>query len=368
MNQIPKNINTVSRVAEQLRAFVTARCQLGEALPPVRQLASEMGVSPNTLRAAQSLLAQEGYVNIRPGSGVYVNQRAITKCVAIYSELDLLAPRMSWYYRGVARGLRSFFREHCVDADIFFGQSIGGEAPSHPTSQFFLNNLISRGLDGVVFLDEPNTKEWVQWQADFTLPAVGNKYDHHVNLDYHGLLQAGVESLIAQGCSNLALLAWGQPFETFEKCLACHGLDFRPEWMRNVLDPSFEGGGWEEFREIWSAHTDKPDGLLILDDLLAVNAARAITEMRIEVPKQLRLVTHSNKGSGINFPFPVTRLQVDPEEAAKLMGTMLLDLIAARPVAEPRPLLSFRVIPPVDAASHPCPRQTYGYNVGYSTL
>ncbi len=333
------------QIAVELRKYIVFHCRAGDALPPVRELMVRLGVSHSTLRAAQALLAQEGYLVARHGSGVYVCERALRRRVAIYSELDLLLPQVSPYHREVARRLRDFLEAGGVEAEICLGRSRFGEDVERPSCRRFLDDVEAGRLDGVAFVGTATTAGWGEWFSRFPLPAVGCWSRYSVDLDIRAMLEAGVEQLLAQGCRRLALLAWGHTADSFAGCLAAHGLEFRPGWSRHDLEPSLPGAGWEEFREIWAAYPEKPDGMLILDDLLAEDAAKAIGELRLQVPEQLRLVVLANQGSGIDFPFPATRLEVDPGEAARLLGAMLLDLLDGRPVAPPAQVLPFKVIP-----------------------
>ena len=61
------------QVAEEIKALI-ARAELaeGEALPPVRQLAADLGVNLNTIAAAYRSLQDEGLISIRHGSGAVV--------------------------------------------------------------------------------------------------------------------------------------------------------------------------------------------------------------------------------------------------------------------------------------------------------
>ena len=42
---------------------------------------------------------------------------------------------------------------------------------------------------------------------------------------------------------------------------------------------------------------------------------------------KLQIMTHSNKGSGIFIPFPVTLLEYDPDAIAEKFGLMLVNII-----------------------------------------
>ena len=64
-----------SQLHRQLRAAIASgRLTPGVQLPPTRKLASQLGVSRNTVIAAYDLLLSEGYVGGKTGSGIYVNK------------------------------------------------------------------------------------------------------------------------------------------------------------------------------------------------------------------------------------------------------------------------------------------------------
>jgi DNA-binding GntR family transcriptional regulator len=64
------------RVAANLRQRLEGQEWLpGEALPSVRKLAEEYGVSPPTISRAVRLLADEGLLTVVPGWGTFVPER-----------------------------------------------------------------------------------------------------------------------------------------------------------------------------------------------------------------------------------------------------------------------------------------------------
>jgi DNA-binding LacI/PurR family transcriptional regulator len=92
------------------------------------------------------------------------------------------------------------------------------------------------------------------------------------------------------------------------------------------------GAGWEEFREVWTARRERPDGLLVTDEVLFDEVQVAIRELGIRVPEQLRIVTHANKGLDRRYPFPVTLAQRDTRRYAETLGDMLLKRMRGEPV------------------------------------
>ncbi|PPF89518.1 GntR family transcriptional regulator [Subtercola sp. Z020] len=69
--------SAVTLVVAQLKAMIVERgLKSGDRLPPERQLASEMGVSRNTIREALGALAQSSVIEIKRGSGAFVRDLA----------------------------------------------------------------------------------------------------------------------------------------------------------------------------------------------------------------------------------------------------------------------------------------------------
>ena len=64
------------QVVDEIKALI-ARGELreGAALPPVRQVAADLGVNLNTIATAYRELQSEGLINVRHGSGAIVAPR-----------------------------------------------------------------------------------------------------------------------------------------------------------------------------------------------------------------------------------------------------------------------------------------------------
>ncbi len=65
------------QIRDQLRLMI-ATGELGEEsqMPPVRDLASELLINPNTVQKAYHELEREGYIETRRGMGTFVTKRA----------------------------------------------------------------------------------------------------------------------------------------------------------------------------------------------------------------------------------------------------------------------------------------------------
>lgn len=68
------------QVVDEIKALI-ARGELreGSSLPPVRQVATDLGVNLNTIAFAYRLLQKEGLIRIRHGSGAVVTSRTLAE-------------------------------------------------------------------------------------------------------------------------------------------------------------------------------------------------------------------------------------------------------------------------------------------------
>ena len=322
------------RVAVVLRDRFLSTARPDGRLAPVRQLAAELGVSVPTIRAAQTLLEREGLVKIRHGSGVYVAERPTRKWIGMYTAFNILQPRTSSFHTLVLHALREFFAAQGFCAEVYIGHSVAGELEQQPSNPRFVEDVAAGRLAGLVLQSAPETLGWAEWVAGLRVPAVGRHTAYSVEAGYDEMVKQAVRHLAGQGCRRIAMLSYapGAGEAELETALAEYGLEYRAEWVRHDLHPMLRGAGWEEFREVWSAYPEKPDGLLVTDDVLFDEARIAIQELGLRVPEQLRIVTHANRGAGRRYPFPVTEAQVDPERYAAALGGMLLKLLRGEPV------------------------------------
>ena len=79
-------------VGQIARAVATGELAVGDRLPPIRELAGELVINPNTVARAYGLLEQRGLVATKTGSGTFVTDPALRNSDA--GQLNMLADRM----------------------------------------------------------------------------------------------------------------------------------------------------------------------------------------------------------------------------------------------------------------------------------
>jgi len=66
--------NVYEQIVNEYKRFISLKIlQNDEKLPSCRQLAKDLGINPNTVAKAYSVLEQEGYIKVLPKKGVYVS-------------------------------------------------------------------------------------------------------------------------------------------------------------------------------------------------------------------------------------------------------------------------------------------------------
>jgi len=99
----PIYLQIVEQVGE---AIAKGRLAVGDKLPAVRKLASELVINPNTVARAYTILEQSGLVTTKTGSGTFIADRTLRSKDA--ADINMLAERMdSIISRGLNLGLDS---------------------------------------------------------------------------------------------------------------------------------------------------------------------------------------------------------------------------------------------------------------------
>jgi DNA-binding LacI/PurR family transcriptional regulator len=341
MSQFPAKPSAPRRplhqqIYAQLRREIAADFKPGDILPSQNELAKRFGVSFLTVREALSILSEEGVIVRRRGHDTTVVDPAGNQHVAVLIEQDIAHPRTSYFFRRLPQALRTILREQGLRVRLYAGLAVPGEDNDHlfekspSTCPEFLEDLNAGRIQAVIIVGG-TSNALVHNLRNLRIPFVGQdrSVEYRVSLDPDELTRMGIDHLIAQGRRNLAFMSWGNPSVILRHARE-RGLDLNIDWIRCDLPPAAPGAGWDEFREIWSAGRNKPDGLLITDGVLFGDALHAMIEAHVRVPNDLMVVTHDTVGSPFWAPFPVTRIFVDPIQMALDMSRMLVDLVNHR--------------------------------------
>jgi len=357
-----------ARLAVHLEELISREMKPGDKLPPENKLAKDFQVSPVTMREALTSLARTGLVVRRRGSGTVVQDRSRWSHVAVlmprFLSRQRLTPNFNLTYEALCRELdrRSIANTLYVGRlDSFRSE----QAPAYPELEDALSAGRVRGVINLFRVISDDLRGVIRARQIPFLSAMGAAEEANASVftDLVPGIRESVRWLAARGRRKFAFIHYrsssalaahdqGPQFAAFRETLESCGLAFEPAWTRNELSPGDRGSGWEEFREIWSARTERPDALLIGDEGFFPDVATVILEMGIRVPEQLEVVTQSTHNSDTLYPFPVTKIEVDPAETVATLTSDLDSLLAGNPPKQPAKALTARFVPHGTTASH----------------
>src|SRR5262245_2751229 len=231
------------RVTEKLRQNVLARLHPGVKLDSEAQLARQLRVSVHTLRQALSVLAHEGLIERRHGSGTYSTdhrkQKAVAVATANYPGQIVNSFQLRLFFLLVELFQRHGYRCRSYTAPVGFAEGWTE-----------LIEDIQRGrIAGAAFVAMDASSANIPL-AKYDVPYLQWDGPHgSVVLDGEHLLQNGVHHLLERGCRRMALMQWTgnirQGHDVFRSTLTERGVPIREEWIRRTVPPETPGAGWE---------------------------------------------------------------------------------------------------------------------------
>ena len=104
--------NVYEQIVNEYKRFIQLEIiRNDEKLPSCRLLATELGVNPNTVAKAYSVLEEEGYIKVLPKKGVYVCYKAISnKDVLLEAKEYISSIKDKVSYEEVERIIKEIYR------------------------------------------------------------------------------------------------------------------------------------------------------------------------------------------------------------------------------------------------------------------
>lgn len=354
----------LERVVQVLRVEIRGAKRAGEKLDCIASLSEQLKVSTNTVRAALTILQNEGLVELRHGSGTYVRQAPTSgKHVALIAEIDLLYPATSFFFKEMFRQLRAFLLSAGHEVRIYSGTSIpGSEEPYSILAGRHLVADLDRVSAVAAFLMMPD-EPWIEPVRARGIPIVSNVpgLGASVTSDRTDMIRQAVQALAQSGRRRIGLINWGsvRPLsvpvqdhslvDLFVRMVRDAGLHTSPGWQFSVSMPGIASAGWEAFRDIWGAEQEKPDGLVVTDDLLLPGVFDGLSDCGVGSPDPLLLATHFTEGNPVPVPVPFIKLSYSPEEHARAMADLVLGALNGNDNGNRQIAVAHRCIMELDA-------------------
>ncbi len=327
--RLPKHRELILR----FRKEILKELGVGALFPSQNELAARYGVSIMTVSEAVGALVQDGILERIQGRGTFVREPSEPQgMIGVLTELDICHPGTSPFFLHLIQGIRREIEGRGWVSRFYAGHSVpfGGKDVKKISCQDFYLDLQEGRLTGVVLVGtQVAALQQAMRETGVSIPFVHEASGDVRLLDYGELIRQGVRYLASRRCKTVGFISCGISGENralFEKeCLSC-GLEFRPEWQIEAVYRHAQGDGAEALRRLWTASCGRPEGLLVLDDMLYRDLAPMLLHNGIRVPEDVVIVSHMNvRDTRPLAPKPVM-LMVDPDEMAVVMVKWLADL------------------------------------------
>ncbi|MDD5705662.1 MAG: substrate-binding domain-containing protein [Kiritimatiellae bacterium] len=311
----------------------------GDVIPPYRELVTLIGASDGTVRRALGILEERGEIERGQGRGTFVKDRLAVGEVAVLAWSDMMRPNNFPCYGMVASALVKALaiRNPAWRVKMHMGQEPVGGVASIGTFDLLEPDVLKRLRAVFSFPNARQLENLMPGLKAAKVPVViltESDTEYSVCIDRRSLYSLALAELRASGCRRFGVIYLGRsPSDLVRAMPEFPDLETRPEWLIGLdaypTASALEQAAYSSFMKFWE-QPERPDGLVVADDICCGGILRAISHLGIRLPDMLRLVSHANHGHDLPYHQPVTRVEFDPEEIADRAAEMMTALLHGR--------------------------------------
>ncbi len=326
----------------QLKAILENRIRKGVWAPGAKvpsepELASQFGLSRQTVRQAQEILEAEGWLTREQGRGTFVcnppRPRRRPGQPGEVHDAGILIPCITIsLYPAIARGLEDALRERG------FHLVMGSYDVVPDKERRYLEDMLAKPVAGIVACPSYNSRP-VDYQTlidrgvplvlmDTSLPGID--VDMVATDDYWSAYK-GAAALAEHGCQRIAFLAGHFTASTSRERLAGCRSALEAAGLKLAQELVIEGDFSAEFgyRAAHKLLTERPDvdGLFVANDPIAQGVIQAAVECRQFPASSLRICSFDEPDVASDFRDALIMLKQARYELGRAAGEILLKRI-----------------------------------------
>lgn len=315
------------RIADELRSAILAgHHPPGSKLPGEAVLARDLQVSVVTLRRALRVLAEQGLVYRRPGSGTFVTHQTPDSAKAT---IGVLLPDLKLFYPKVLQGIVSELEAHG------YGFKLATSANDGRNDGPALHALRSSGIDGIIcapFSHNPVPSltgipyVLVERDLDDFNPAAkhtrvrsdhaGGIYDAYVHL--HGLGHRRIALLLrSPGIATPDIVRGYRVAVENHRGRGHIGQAPMGQWARDKGVPL-----WRE------AITWRASAAIVVGDIEAILLQKALIEGGHRLPEDFSMISQDDELAA-SAPIPLTAVSQEKYLLGKLAASLVMEQVEA---------------------------------------
>ncbi len=359
-NGIYKADGKVAQTSAQLETMARS---LGDhvRLPGVRELRAQLGVSLTTLQEALGDLEGREVIYRRQGSGIFVSPRRDVRNILMLCDYShIRSASHSPFWDIVADKAMARAASHREQVRSHFTSTLGNEGELLPPA--LMGEVLSGRVHGIVAasIHDDTARGLRQLKVPFV--SFGARGQGTVFLAEHTMLHLGVRALKERGCKRIGIwrpVAPHQPdssesasvgsqlLQTFADAMREEGLEFEPHCVEynlnlvrgpgHITRLSKQEQGYETAQRVFCPSGEKPDGIVVTDDLMTHGALSALQNMGIQAGRDVQIASHANKGSVVLLGQSerLVLLEFDPSEVVEALFGQLETLMDGHSLERP---------------------------------
>jgi len=324
------------KIADELREKIGDHYYAGDFVESERVLAKHFSVNQRTVSQAMDILSSEGRIVRARGKGTVVSDPLATGGFVIYLSAPLLTAEGSSFYRITCSELSKILHEFNPRWQTRMYLKPSEPQRPNPIVTPFVDGMHDMRIRGVFSFHR--VKNLPSELKDSTMPIVGIDHvadGHGVFYDETALFHEALKHFREVGCRKVGLIWMCRedrekegifPDQTFCEEARANGIETRQQWMPACKNRIVEQEGYDLFRKLWE-QKDRPDGILVADDVLCRGVLTAIQHANVNIPKELSLISQANKGSPLTYHKKVTTVELDTAEIAREALDMMVALV-----------------------------------------
>ena len=363
-----------AQVADALRARIVAGEYAPDArLPSESELCQSYKVSQITIRRALLDLENDGQVYRRQGRGTFV-QAATSKMAVGLLFGPALVDEPAHFYRAMLKAFQAELRERDYACRVYDGLAGTTSMPLPPEAEIYQTLMSDLRKCRFAGLIEFGLRSFSLdgWQRQAALPHVrfDSRENSDVVYDEARFCRESVKFLVRHGRRRLVYL------EASRSDYSSSGKELR----KNVFMTAARDSGVIQPRIVtamvpagaqssmiektvfqtmvetirgWSRlpAAERPDGLMVDDDIVTRAAALALIQAGIRIPADLSVITLASKGVNLHYGIPVARYEFLPRVLAREIVALLRKRINNEPLPPLPIMVSGKIVEESPAAA-----------------
>lgn len=330
-------------IADTLRSHIQAgKYAHAEVLPSEFALSQEYQVSRQTIRHALTILAQDGLIETRQGSGSHIVRTDPGSRVSRYSVAVIVTYISDYVFPGILREIEDVLsQEECTFLIYATRNQVSNERK-------ILTRLLEQPVDGIIVeatksaLPNPNLYLYQKIAENDTHLVFMHSYysdlpEPHFVLDanYNG----GV--LLTHYLADRGRARIGGVFKSddiqghrryagYAAGLRDRGLELRDQdvfWFSTETKETLLAGDDAPIRAFFNTTLGKVDSFVCYNDEIAYFFEQQLQKRRIRIPEDVALVSFDDSNLSRLSPIPITSLSHGNENTGRTAAQMMLKLL-----------------------------------------